>query len=73
MANGTGLRGVQSRWDDGDLVFETLAGVEALRIGSDGVVSIAGIAFPTTAGTNGQVLKANASGDLIFAADETGA
>jgi hypothetical protein len=73
MANGTGLRGVQSRWDDGDLVFETLAGVEALRIGSDGVVSIAGIAFPTTAGTNGQVLKTDGSGTLSFAADATGA
>lgn len=73
MANGSGIRGVQSRWDDGDLVFETLAGVEALRIGSDGVVSIAGVAFPTADGTTGQVLKTDGSGTLTFQNDATGA
>jgi hypothetical protein len=67
MANGTGLRGVQSRWDDGDLVFETLAGVEALRIGADGVVSIAGIAFPTTIGANGTLLTSDGT-KVVFAA-----
>lgn len=73
MANQSGLRGVQSRWDGGDLVFETLAGVEALRIGADGVVSIAGVAFPTADGTTGQVLKTDGSGTLTFQNDATGA
>jgi hypothetical protein len=73
MANQSGLRGVQSKWDGGDLVFETLAGVEVLRIGADGVLSIAGIAFPTADGTAGQVLKTDGSGTLSFAADATGA
>lgn len=71
MANQSGLRGVQSRWDGGDLVFETTAGVEALRIGSDGVVSIAGVAFPTADGTTGQVLKTDGSGTLTFQNDAT--
>ena len=73
MANQSGLRGVQSKWDGGDLVFETLAGVEVLRIGADGVLSIAKLAFPTADGTAGQVLKTNGSGTLAFANDETGA
>jgi len=73
MANQSGLRGVQSRWDGGDLVFETLAGVEVLRIGADGVLSIAGLAFPTADGTPGQVLATNGSGTLAFADDATGA
>lgn len=71
MANGSGIPGIQSRWDGGDLVFETLAGVEALRISAAGVVSIAGIAFPTADGTDGQVLKTDGAGQLAFEADAT--
>lgn len=71
MANQSGLRGVQSRWDGGDLVFSTLAGVEALRIGADGTVSISGIAYPTADGTDGQVIKTDGAGTLAFEADAT--
>lgn len=66
MANQSGLRGVQSRWDGGDLVFETLAGVEALRIGANGVVSIAGIAYPTTDGAATTQLTTDGNGTLSF-------
>lgn len=66
MANGTGNPGIQSTWDAGDLVFQTLAGVEVLRIGADGVVSIAGVAFPTADGTAGQVLTTDGAGTLTF-------
>lgn len=73
MANQSGAPGIQSRWDGGDLVFSTKAGVEVLRIGANGVVSIAGLAFPTADGTAGQVLKTDGLGTLAFANDETGA
>jgi hypothetical protein len=73
MANQSGAPGIQSRWDGGDLVFSTKAGVEVLRLGSDGVVSIAGLTFPTADGTPGQVLATNGSGTLAFADDATGA
>lgn len=66
MANGTGNPGIQSTWENGDLVFQTLAGVEIIRISASGVFSVAGVAFPTADGTVGQVLTTDGDGQLTF-------
>lgn len=66
MANGSGFRGIQSRWDDGDLVFETLAGVEVLRLAAAGSATLGGLAITGGTGTVGQVLTANGDGTASF-------
>lgn len=68
--NGSGARGVASRWDEGDLVFLGADGTEALRITKEGAVEINGgdpvatapFTFPAGVGTSGQVLTSNANG-----------
>lgn len=69
MANGTGNPGIQSKWEDGDLVFQTRAGVEVLRLSATGVLSIAGLTFPVADGTANQVLATDGAGNLFFKAD----
>ena len=64
--NGSGNPGVRSEWQNGDLVFTTFAGVEILRLSATGVVSIAGVAFPTADGSPGQVLTTDGAGTLTF-------
>lgn len=66
MSNGTGNPGIRSTWENGDLVFQTLAGVEILRLSATGVVSIAGVAFPTADGLANQVLTTDGNGQLTF-------
>jgi len=67
MANQSGAPGIQSKWDGGDLVFSTKAGVEVLRIGADGVLSISGIAYPTTVGADGTLLTSDGT-KVVFEA-----
>lgn len=71
--NGSGARGVASRWDGGDLVFLGADGTEALRITTEGAVQIAGapasgtaFTFPAGVGTDGQVLTSDGLGGTAW-------
>lgn len=71
--NGSGARGVASRWDGGDLVFLGADGTEAIRITKEGAVEINGAAaatapftFPAGNGTVGQVLTSGGDGTTTW-------
>lgn len=67
MANGTGNPGIQTAWEDGDLVFYGAGGtVEALRISADGTVSLNGVVFPADVGDAGDILTSDGTA-LSFA------